>query len=344
MWKSLASFCLLLNTLFVVVSRLAVAGNTYYIDRDRTVANSPVVFGTIDAVGNKTPIGPGINWVPSEPPRLEAGPNGGLYIFDGGELGNSVTQLSAWGSIDPSTGVFTQIGNFDTVFTGADRGEAQLVIGFNAQGSLTATGIPNVLPNDNYQAIFGTYNLTTGEFQQTAARPGLTPYISPPGGDPAASGQIATIPNTLIAGGGPAAVGGASTSFANVSADGKFTSNFIEPTTPQALEEAVGALAAHQSNFGLSGDTIQLWELNFTGTFSGLATVTLHFDPALVGNFPLSELFVEHFHNGWVRPENQVVDTVNDTITFTTDSFSPFILGGANDGAAGRRLQRRWRR
>ena len=62
----------------------------------------------------------------------------------------------------------------------------------------------------------------------------------------------------------------------------------------------------------------------------GSATVTLHFDPSLIGDFPLADLYIEHYTNGgWTIPSNQVVDTVNDTITFTTDSFSPFMLAVA---------------
>jgi hypothetical protein len=42
---------------------------------------------------------------------------------------------------------------------------------------------------------------------------------------------------------------------------------------------------------------------------------------------PLSSLYVEHYdHGSWVIPSDQVVDTTNDTITFTTDGFSPFVL------------------
>jgi hypothetical protein len=95
---------------------------------------------------------------------------------------------------------------------------------------------------------------------------------------------------------------------------------------------AVGAI-----NFALAGlnpdgtltlgGGIQLWDLHFTGTFTGEATVTLHYDPSLIGNVPASALEIGHYVNGaWVLILPTSVDPVADTITFQTDSFSPFVL------------------
>ena len=67
--------------------------------------------------------------------------------------------------------------------------------------------------------------------------------------------------------------------------------------------------------------------MDFNGSFAGDATVTLHFDPSLLGNTPVSDIYVEHYENGsWMIPSNQVIDTNNDTITFSTNGFSPFVL------------------
>jgi probable HAF family extracellular repeat protein len=138
-------------------------------------------------------------------------------------------------------------------------------------------------------------------------------------------GSVST--NTTTVSGGPETVGGVQGTFNNITSPGTLTSNFLEPTTPADLQQALGAVAAGEINFALPGSTVQLWDLAFSGSFSGDATVTLHFDPSLIGNVPLSSLQIEHFENGsWVIPSNQVVDPINDTITFTTDSFSPFAL------------------
>ena len=46
--------------------------------------------------------------------KLMFAPNGNLYGFDVGYGGGS----GAWGSINPATGAFTQIGNLNTYFPG----------------------------------------------------------------------------------------------------------------------------------------------------------------------------------------------------------------------------------
>ena len=72
------------------------------------------------------------------------------------------------------------------------------------------------------------------------------------------------------------------------------------------------------------GGQYQVWDLGYSGTFTGDVTVVLHYDPA---NFAGGTPYVWHDENGiWVMPPNQVVDPVTDTITFTTDRFSPFLI------------------
>ncbi len=75
---------------------------------------------------------------------------------------------------------------------------------------------------------------------------------------------------------------------------------------------------------------MQFWDLHFDGTFTGAATVTSHCDPTLTGGVPSQDLQIYHYTGGiWVAVANEVIDPVADTITFTTDSFSPFMLGVA---------------
>ncbi len=133
---------------------------------------------------------------------------------------------------------------------------------------------------------------------------------------------------TATAGGGLTSVGGVNADFgnANVTTPGTLTSNFQEATSAAALTAAIGTVAAGQINFLLSGSMIQVWDLSFSGVFTGDATTTLHFDPSLI-NVPVADLVIEHYENGqWAIPSGQVVDPVADTITFQTDSFSPFVL------------------
>jgi len=129
------------------------------------------------------------------------------------------------------------------------------------------------------------------------------------------------------AGGGAATVGGASTNFpGQLLSPGNFSSTFYQPGTPSELAQTLAALNAGQSTFILPGAPAQIWDLDFTGAFTGNATVTLHYNPASVTVGP-SLLRIRHWTGEeWVTPKNQVVDPVAHTITFDTASFSPFLL------------------
>lgn len=129
------------------------------------------------------------------------------------------------------------------------------------------------------------------------------------------------------AGGGVTEVGGASTNFSGqLLSTGTFASTFYEPSTTEQLGQTLAALNAGQSTFILPGAPAQIWDLDFTGAFTGSATVTLSYNPASVTVGP-SLLRIRHWTGeAWETPANQVVDPVAHTITFDTDSFSPFLL------------------
>jgi PEP-CTERM motif len=138
-----------------------------------------------------------------------------------------------------------------------------------------------------------------------------------------------TIHSELTAGGGVGSVGGIAVDPSAIAANGTLTSTFTTTSTAN-LGQAIGADAAQQINFALTGATAQAWDIHFTGVLQGLSTVVLHYDPTLIGNSPESDLRIEHYENGiWAVPTGQVVDTVAHTITFQTDSFSPFVLAVA---------------
>jgi hypothetical protein len=129
------------------------------------------------------------------------------------------------------------------------------------------------------------------------------------------------------AGGGATAVGGASMNFpGQLLSTGSFSSTFYEPGTPAEIAKTLAALNAGQSTFILPGVPAQIWDLDFSGAFTGSATVTLHYNPASVTVGP-SLLRIRHWTGeAWETPANQIVDPVAHTITFNTDSFSPFLL------------------
>ncbi len=122
-------------------------------------------FGTVDATGNKTVIGTGINFGTNTAEKLMFAPDGTLYGFDVSYAGGS----GAWGRINPATGALTQIGNLNTVFgLGNDRTETfGFSLAFGASGNLYVTGYN---PADS-RMDYGTLSLTTGAFTKIAASP-----------------------------------------------------------------------------------------------------------------------------------------------------------------------------
>ena len=120
---------------------------------------TPVPFGTIDAAGVKTYIGSELDFgsdVNREVHLLYA-PNGDLYAYNRSE--SSLT-TNSWGRIDPTTGVFTPIGDLRTDFPTIPFGIIP-ELAFDSSGALFATGHA-VIGTSTY--AYGTYDLTTGTF------------------------------------------------------------------------------------------------------------------------------------------------------------------------------------
>ena len=79
--------------------------------------------------------------------------------------------------------------------------------------------------------------------------------------------------------------------------------------------------------------------MGFTGTSTGLNTVTVHIDPTLLPTGPTGfdpvDFQILHYENGSWYPPSPVggggdnpygLDLIHDTLTFETASFSPFIV------------------
>lgn len=131
-------------------------------------------------------------------------------------------------------------------------------------------------------------------------------------------------PTTVVALGGASVIGGVSATFQGVS--GLFQC-FFSPDDPEAWEGNTSAF-----NFSLPGATqAQAWNINFAGDDLGSSTaqITLAYDPSLLEpGFNETDLRIYNYHNGgWVVPPNQSVDPEENTISFETDQFSPFMLG-----------------
>jgi len=141
--------------------RARAADNLYYAGIPN---GSSWSFGTVNSAGQTTVIGTGLSFGGADVEKLMFAPNGTLYGFDVAYNGGS----GVWGSINTSTGAFTQIGNLNTYFPyGLDHNENYgFSLAFGPSGNLYATGYGS---DNNYD--YGTLNLTTGAFTKIAASP-----------------------------------------------------------------------------------------------------------------------------------------------------------------------------
>ena len=135
--------------------------------------------------------------------------------------------------------------------------------------------------------------------------------------------------------GGASQTNGVAVSFSNVTSAGSLSVAYQAVTSPTST--------ASQATFGygpisftVPGSMLQLWDLHFTGTFTGDATVTFGFDPSLLpaGLNPADLRLYHYSGNQWVLLGDQVVNTTTDTISALTPGFSPFALGEVVPGTA----------
>jgi len=87
--------------------------------------------------------------------------------------------------------------------------------------------------------------------------------------------------------------------------------------------EEIGHLIGPDSRSG-----VQRWEIAYDGSDFGEATLVFHYDDTGMTEEQEEGLFVYHRVNGGWVTEVGVVDPLLDQIQITTDSFSPFVLGG----------------
>jgi len=136
--------------------------------------------------------------------------------------------------------------------------------------------------------------------------------------------------------GGAAIIGGVNANLP-VAQSGTFTAEFNTPTTNDLFAEWSNSNGFSQGNFLIYGGdtpsaTQQAWDVSFTGSLSNSATLQFHYDESLLSAYFLAhenELGIWHFDHdlqGWEFLRDSI-DTLNNTITVTTDGFSPFVLG-----------------
>lgn len=128
--------------------------------------------------------------------------------------------------------------------------------------------------------------------------------------------------------GGSSHVGGLDFEFDDIDQEGTFFGHYSEADDDEMLErenEGEFALPAFETP---NGTVRQLWELDYSGAHTGLIHLTFHYNPALLpAGYDEKNLTIYHFHNGAWEQMVGVVDPVNHTITVSTSSLSPFMLG-----------------
>ena len=112
--------------------------------------------------------------------------------------------------------------------------------------------------------------------------------------------------------------------FTDVTDAGDFT---VEQTNVD--EDAdLGGFAFDAFDFQLPGETVQLWEMDFSGTFDGPVMLNFHYvEELLAPGVDESALTIFHFDAGeWTELIPLAIDTENNIIIVQSDSFSPFAL------------------
>ena len=138
------------------------ADNLYYAGINNN--GTSYTLGTVDSAGHTSVIATGLTFGGAGAENLMFAPNGSLYGFNVGYAGGS----GAWGSINPATGAFTQIGNLNAYFPSyEDHTETYgFSLAFASSGNLYVTGW-----DSSNNLDYGTLNLTTGAFTKIAASP-----------------------------------------------------------------------------------------------------------------------------------------------------------------------------
>lgn len=131
-------------------------------------------------------------------------------------------------------------------------------------------------------------------------------------------------------GGGSSVPGGVDFSFESIDQNGgtvfsSFLLANVEEIAELMREGEFGAL-----RFFAPGGRLQLFDIEFEGSFSGQVRLTLGYDPSVLPEgFDSHNLRVYHWVDGEWQDLGGEVDVLAHTITFYADSFSPFAVAAA---------------
>jgi hypothetical protein len=133
--------------------------------------------------------------------------------------------------------------------------------------------------------------------------------------------------------GGSGVTGGLDYEFAEVDAEGSCFGSFSRAEEDEiAIRVERGEFDA--LGFPTPGKPAQIWEVEFSGVFTGSVALTFAYDETLLPvGFDESSLVLFHFANGVWADSGAAVDPVSNTLVVSTPSLGVFALGVAGSVA-----------
>ena len=127
--------------------------------------------------------------------------------------------------------------------------------------------------------------------------------------------------------GGSNVPGGLDYQFEDVTSSGSCFAEFSKAdNTELAVRIAAGEFGSF--NFLTPGSPAQVWDLGFSGTYTGAVNLTLAYDATLLPpGFDESTLSIHHYSGGAWQTLPGTVNTLTHTITFSTTTLGAFALG-----------------
>lgn len=127
--------------------------------------------------------------------------------------------------------------------------------------------------------------------------------------------------------GGSSVPGGLDYEFEDVFEDGSCFGEYSQADEVE-IEVRIAEGEFDPFDFLLPGGPVQLWEVEFSGTFSGYVFLTFGYDPTILPpDLDQTTLCLYQFtDNAWQKLES-AVDPVAHTITVTVSALSEFVLG-----------------
>ena len=127
--------------------------------------------------------------------------------------------------------------------------------------------------------------------------------------------------------GGSSVPGGLDYQFDTVTAEGSCFGGFSRADNAE-LAARVAAGEFSSFTFPTPGSPAQIWDVAFSGTYTGAVTLTFAYDGTLLPTgFDESTLAIHHFSSGAWQTIPGTVDPLTHTIVFSSDTLGSFALG-----------------